>query len=113
MPRASQCIARFLKKEITSLLSSARRVCRHSGLDIRISPTSATIGRILIITPRKSGSSPERNRIRRRLKAIFYEERLFLHPYNWLVFIKKEAQELSFAQLKKALLSCSSEFDPH
>ena len=113
MPRASQRIARFLKKEITSLLSSARRVCRHSGLDIRICPASSDIGRLLVVTPRKSGSAPERNKIRRRLKAIFYEEQLFTLPYDWIFFIKKEVHQHSYSQLKSYVLTCASEFAKH
>jgi len=61
-------------------------------------------GRILVVTPKKIGSSPQRNRIRRRLKAIFYEEKLFERGIDVIVFVKKKGIELTFNQLKKLLI---------
>src|SRR4051794_37432617 len=100
MPRAARQLSRFYKKEIDLLLSTARRKCRYQGLDIRLAPKGGECARILVITPRKSGNAPQRNKIRRRIKALFYEEKLYQGDQDWIIFVKKEAQQHDFQQLK-------------
>ena len=107
MPRpfVSQ-ISRFSKKEAVKLLLLAKRSCRYPGLDIKLAPKEGDFGKILIITPAKSGSAPQRNLIRRRLKAVFYEEQLYLSESSWIIFVKKESQSYSFQELKQLLITC-------
>jgi ribonuclease P protein component len=50
------------------------------------------------------GNAPERNLLRRQLKAIFYEEKLFERGFECIIILRKEAVPLSFAQLKELLL---------
>lgn len=100
MPRVARDISLFTKAEIQALLKNSRVIYRHPGLDIRAAKASHAFGKILIITPKKMGNAPERNRIRRRLKAIFYEEKLYNYCYDIAIFCKKEANSLSFFQLK-------------
>ena len=59
------------------LLSHARPLIKSDAFDMRALPTRSFCGRILVITPKKMGTAPKRNLIRRRLKALFYEEKLF------------------------------------
>ena len=107
MPRPSVSqISRFCKKEAVQLLLLAKRTCRYPGLDIKSAPKIGDFGRILVITPAKSGSAPERNLIRRRLKAIFYEEKLYTSSFSWIIFIKRESQAYTFLQLKELLTAC-------
>ena len=107
MPRpfVSQ-ISRFSKKEAVKLLLLAKRVCRFPGLDIKLSPNEGDFGKILVITPARSGNAPQRNLIRRRLKAVFYEEQLYLSDSSWIIFVKKESQNYSFQELKQLLTTC-------
>ncbi len=60
-------------------------------------------GKLLIITPRKFGKAHERNLIRRQLKAIFYEEKLYRYPYISLLLLYAPAKQLSFRELKVLL----------
>lgn len=102
-------ISRFTKDEVSKIFKKARRAVQHPGLDILCAPATGQTGRILVITPRKVGSSPQRNLIRRRLKSIFYEEKLFERELDCVVIIKKQGIDLSLekldALLKKALES--------
>lgn len=109
MPRIAGKITRFTKKEIDKLFATVRRRVRSKGLVILLSPRQKDFGRILIITSRKVGNAPERNKIRRRLKSIFYEEKLYEAPYDCIVIVKKEAVILSFEALKKLLYSAYDE----
>jgi len=92
------------KKAIDELFKKARRVIAHPGLHILIAPKTAEFGRILIIASRKTGNAPERNKIRRRLKSIFYEERLYEKGLDCIVIVKKDGIAIPFAGLKDLLL---------
>lgn len=96
-------ISHFKKSEITALLKTAQRVLQHPGLDILLARHTKKKGRILVITPRYIGTAPQRNTIRRRLKAIFYEEKLFNHNRDCIIIIRKNGLTLSFDNLKTLL----------
>lgn len=102
-------ITRFTKKEINKLFDTAQRRVKHRALDILLGLRQKNFGRILIIISRKVGNSPQRNKIRRRLKSIFYEEKLYKMAYDCIVIVKKEAVTLSFEALKKLLCRAYSE----
>ncbi|MGZ6254754.1 MAG: ribonuclease P protein component, partial [Candidatus Chromulinivorax sp.] len=57
-------------------------------------------GRILLITSSKVGNAPERNLLRRRSKAIFYQEKMFTQGLHYVAIFKKPATKLSYEQLK-------------
>jgi ribonuclease P protein component len=96
-------ISRFTSKEISHIYSTARRAVRHPGLDILCTPATKDAGRILVITPGKVGTSPQRNLVRRRLKSIFYENKFFELGFDCVVIIKKPGVDLSFEKLGKLL----------
>lgn len=60
-------------------------------------------GKCLIVTPKKYGNACSRNKIRRQLKAIFYEEKLHEVPQTSIILLYKSAQRFSFAELKEIL----------
>lgn len=105
-PRIAKLITNFKKIEIQQLFKSINKICRYQGLDIKIAPTNHIIGRLLIITPKKIGNAPERNLIKRRLKSIFYQEKIYEHPFNWVFFCKKETILINFDNLKEMILKC-------
>ncbi len=74
-----------------------------------LGPRHKDFGRRVIIASRKVGNAPECNKVRRRLKSIFYEEKLYEAPYDCIVIVKKEAVILSFEALKKLLYSAYDE----
>jgi ribonuclease P protein component len=57
------------------------------------------------------GTAPERNKVRRRLKAIFYEEKLFDQGYDCVVIVKKPGVLLTFDQWKQLLIESLSKPD--
>lgn len=96
--------ASLSQTEIKKLFKQARRVLKHPCLDILIAPSTLLHGRLLVITPARIGTAPERNKIRRRLKALFHEENRAAHPYDVVIVIKKEALALSYDQLKALVI---------
>jgi ribonuclease P protein component len=105
MPGLARSITLFSSAQIKTLFKKARTQFKNLGLEIRLAPREFDFGRILIVIPRSAGNAPERNRIRRRLKAIFYEEHLFEKEFDWIVLVSKQAIPLSFSQIKEILLS--------
>jgi ribonuclease P protein component len=94
-------ITKFSKKEISYLFQHARRVFKNSAFIILLSPRQIDFGRLLIVASRKVGNAPERNKIRRRIKSLFYEEKFFDIPFDCVVIVYKKANQVSYDQLKK------------
>ncbi len=111
MPKDIQSPFRLTPPERRLLLRSAHLIHRQDELDIRSRPrdsdSSRLPGRILIITPRKIGNAPQRNLLRRRLKAIFREEKIFNYSYDFVVYSRKGSADLSFEDLKAILFEAS------
>ena len=97
---------KLTQRDIKALFARAKRVLRLPGLDILLAsaiPTTLSTGHLVVVTPRVIGNAPARNKVRRRLKAIFHEQQLFTKPYSCIVIVKKGGVLLSFADLKDAL----------
>src|SRR5271170_2582127 len=97
-------LSHFTKTEVDAVFAQARRVVKNSGLLILAAPQQKLHGRILIIASRKVGSAPIRNKIRRRLKSIFYEQELYKKGYDCIIIVNKESVFLPFERLKQMLI---------
>jgi ribonuclease P protein component len=96
------------KAEIACALKHAQAKKYQHGIKILAVPLTCsaepvTFGRMLVITPRTSGKAHDRNRIRRFIKTVFYEEKLYQNPALWVVIVYKRAMELEFEDMKKLL----------
>lgn len=100
-------ISRFTRKEIDVLFATGKAVYKSKELVILTAPCLLSSSRILLITSRKVGNAPERNLLRRRGRAIFYEERLFQLKKHCVVIFKSAAKNLSFEQFKEILVKAA------
>ena len=105
MTSISKNISRFSSKEIDSVFKKANVFFKSSKLTILGASSKKLFGRILVITSRVVGCAPKRNRIRRRLKSIFYENEIFKKKYDLIVIIKKDGIDLPFSKLKEIMLT--------
>lgn len=105
MPSIVNKISKFTTREIDYLFSHARRVIKHQSCTILLAPRQKEYGRVLIIASRKVGNAPERNLVRRRIKSIFYEEKLFDSSFDCVVIVYKKAVLLPFEQLKNLIIA--------
>lgn len=98
--------SKFTRKEIGKLIRSNYHVVRRNEWDIRAAPINCTgnLSRILIITSRKVGNAVVRNKVRRRIKSIFYEEKLQNIKYDIVIFCKPGIHKLTFIELKNLIL---------
>ena len=101
MQKIARALSVWKKKDISQAYKRAKRICSFVFFDLRIIPTKHPHGKILISVPKKVGNAPTRNKIRRQIKSIFYENKLYTKGFDWLFFIKKDATKLSFQELQK------------
>ena len=98
-------ITKFTQKEVDQLFKKSHRIFHSGAATILAAPRDKDYARVLIITSRKTGPATQRNVIRRRLKSIFYQEKLFSTLKFDLVFIaKRPVIALTFIQLKELVL---------
>lgn len=101
MSYIAQNLSHFTQKEIQVIFKKALRVYKSPELDLLMAPAQKQdFGRILVITPRKIGNAPDRNRVRRRLKALFYQDKIYERMVDVIVFIKKDGLHLTSDQLE-------------
>ena len=104
MPGIAGKLTSFTPKEVTELFKRSRTLSRNQAFNLLAAPQSKEFGRILLVTPRRVGTSPQRNLLKRRIRSIFYEEKLFERGYDCIIIFKKNAATIPFDQLKKLLL---------
>lgn len=93
-------ISSFSKKELDHFFKIARPALKVAGLTFLYAPRIHKSARILIITSRKVGSAPERNKLRRRLKELFRTLNGCNLAYDYVVIAQKTAIKHSFNELK-------------
>jgi ribonuclease P protein component len=94
----------FSKKEIAEVFKRTKLIYQNQSIKILKCNETLEHGKILIITPRTSGKAHDRNLFRRRVKAIFYEEKLYENKYNFVIIAYKNLPELDFETLKTTLM---------
>lgn len=112
MPRIARQMTLWSRKEIQSLFKRAKRIYNSPGLDILATQRShADYARLLIIIPKRVGNAPQRNLVRRRIKAIFYENKLFTGNFDWLFIVKPAISSLSFGALQEIILGAQKQLN--
>lgn len=89
------------RTEISHAFLTAKPIFSGSGIKILRAPNE--FSKFLVVIPRKSGNSCERNRFRRRVKSLFYEEKWHNQPDFWIIIAYPRALALNFDALKALL----------
>ncbi|HLB40571.1 MAG TPA: ribonuclease P protein component [Candidatus Babeliales bacterium] len=99
-------VSRFQPAEVQALLQTYRRRYRRAGLEFVLAPRALAQARILVVIARRViKSAVQRNLLRRRLKALFFELELVHGPVDLIVFVKTaEATQLEFKALQQLLI---------
>lgn len=101
----------FTQQEAEQFFKKARRVVKHPGFDILVASSHASESRFMVITPKALGNAVKRNKIRRQIKAIFYEEKLANPSADCAIIVKKPALAMNFAELKESLIKALHKSD--
>ncbi len=111
---------KFSQKEVSCLFKNATPKCSWRGLKLLQAPldcldsahesgrspleSNHKFGKLLIITPGASGKAHQRNLFRRRVKDIFYTNKLYLYPINSVLIAYKNAMIHDFDHLQEFLI---------
>ena len=105
MPKISQRISTFSRSEIQTLWKAARKVASTSGATILAAPATEDFGRILRIVPRRVGPAVRRNLIRRWIRSIFYEDKLYEAKQDVIVIVRSDLATEPFEKFRKFLVN--------
>ena len=108
--KASSVISKFSKKELDSFFKHAKRVYKDQAFTILMHPKQHEFARVLVVASCKYGNAPQRNLIKRRIKSIFREEKLYEKQHSVAFIVRPEAKKYSFNDLKKLCLKIFSIF---
>ena len=103
--KPSTHLSSFRKKELDSFFKQATCIKKNQAFTVLKAPSSLEFGRVLIIASRKYGCAVLRNLLRRRCKAIFYENNLYIHRQDIVLIARSAGQQYDFDGLKKLLLA--------
>lgn len=107
----------FSKKEVALFFVRTSFAAQINGMKLlaerthSAEQTGVNHGKILIIASRKVGKACLRNRLRRQIKAIYYEEKLSIIPQRFALICYPQATKLSFNEIKAFLTSAIRKLD--
>lgn len=104
MLKPTKHISKFGRKELDHFFTVAKAVKKNQAFTILMAPTEHTWGKILIMVPKKYGNAPERNKLKRRFKAIFIEHALYEHKKDLVIITRPMAKQYDFSKLSNLLL---------
>lgn len=110
MPYIAKNLSSFTLAEIKALFKKGMRTYQSPQLDIIVMPTTTQFGRVLVITSRKVGTAPERNTIRRRIKALFYQKALYAYNLDLCIIIKRPGIGYTLPELEPLLHTAIKRF---
>jgi ribonuclease P protein component len=96
----------FSTREVQFSFSFAAFLAGILGLRLLRAPLfykEQSYGKLLIIIPKRSGKAHERNKLRRQIKAAFYENKLFEKPITSVLLVYHQAKKLSYEEIKEFL----------
>ena len=103
--KVPQGLSRFTRKEIDAAFTAAFSVHKdHFITVLAVRPSMSEHGRALFITPKKIGCAPKRNKIRRQIKSIIIENKLYSRRQDSIFIIKSLKSNPSFDLVKKIVL---------
>lgn len=103
----------FSREDVNQAFKKARLHYKKDGLkflqvpinnELVPVPHAAHHGKMLIVIPKKFGKAHDRNKIRRQIKSIFYQEKLFLVPTESILLVYNSASRYSFSELQGILI---------
>ena len=108
-------VTQWSKEEISELFKKSKNVYSDKNFSIHLSKSNFDSGKLLpgkllVITPKKSGNAPERNLFRRRVKAIFFEEKLCEKQQDWIFIAKSNISKVTFEKLQTTVLRVLQKF---
>ncbi len=102
--KISNKLSKFSKKELDNFFKTAKSQKKNQAFTFLTAPATLPYGRILIVASAKYGNAPQRNLLKRRFKAIFWEEKLYEKQIDFAIIARATGKSYDFEQLKKLVL---------
>jgi ribonuclease P protein component len=96
---------RFARIEIDCVFKVVELAGKTIHFKLLRSQIPTSHGKLLIITPRHAGKSCIRNLVRRRIKTIYYTEKLYLLSNVFVILVYKGAETTPYEDLKQFLVN--------
>ncbi len=109
MTSIARTISQFSTKEIDNAFKHARRLLKTSSVTLLYGPQQRSYGRILVIASRKVGNAVIRNKFKRRIKNIFYEEQMYLLGHDFICITRPGIADIDFDALKTILTDAKAQ----
>jgi ribonuclease P protein component len=99
----------FNRREVDEAFKHAHLKKYHEGLTLLEAPLNQIShgqphGKLLIIIAAAAGMAHERNAMKRRLRSVFYQEKLYRpHHSFWILIVKKKAVNMPFKAIEDFL----------
>lgn len=95
-------LSRFTKKEINAVFEAAFSVYKDEFITILAArPSIKKYGRALFVTRKRIGNAPQRNLIRRQIKSIIIENKLYSQQQDTIFIIKSLQNKPNFDEIAK------------
>lgn len=100
---------RCYKKDLDTIFKEQTFSLRLSGFTFFSMPApESSSGRLFTIISKKVGNACHRNKLRRRLRFIFFQEKLFQNNKNTILICYPGSAQKTFAELKTIVLKSFS-----
>ena len=93
----------FSQPEVTALFSGAKVCLKMPGLTVLSAAAVGRDGKVLIITSRKSGNAVLRNKVRRRLRALFWMHEWFKKGHDFIIITYRQVHQLSYLEIESLI----------
>ncbi|MBI2344904.1 ribonuclease P protein component [Candidatus Dependentiae bacterium] len=104
MLKPTKHISKFGKKELDNFFTVAKAAKKNQAFTILKAPATHVFGKILIMVPKAYGNAPERNKLKRRFKAIFINNKLYEHRLDLVIITRPTAKNYDFDKLSQLLI---------
>lgn len=94
---------RLKTKQITAAFADGHRVAGRHGIKVLHAESDQTPAKVLIVPTRALKGHVRRNKLRRQIKAIVYENKLAEQTGTFIILLYPQIVDLSFDDLKKFL----------
>ncbi len=110
--KKSVLLSKFSRTEIETLFAKIIHRFKKAGLTVLLAPRSLSYGRLLLSVSRKAGNAPQRNRLKRQLRALFGQFKLADTAFDWAFIVKDgHVRKLSFKELESMIKAIQNEID--
>lgn len=98
-----RALTQLTRREITQLFERVKRIGGNQALTLLAAKAPTATGRLLLVTSRKVGNAPERNKVRRQLKHLFYEKHWYMLGYDFIIIVHKKGVVCSYDTFSSSL----------